>query len=131
LQTSFIPAITGGIAINQEKRKLLTLPTKLGGLGIPVFSEIPDTEYENSKIITENLCRIIVNQVRQCNRDPGINLKKTRIKKNIREKSQQVLDELKCNLDREHPTSTGAFSRDRRYIVVINFASTRRRVPLR
>jgi len=44
LLTSFIPAITGGIAINQEERKLLALPTKLGGLGIPMFSEISDTE---------------------------------------------------------------------------------------
>jgi len=32
------------IAINQEERKLLALPTKLGGLGIPMFSEISDTE---------------------------------------------------------------------------------------
>jgi len=41
------------------------------------------------------LCRNIVNQERQYNRDPEINLKKTRINKNKREKSQQVLDELK------------------------------------
>jgi len=66
------------------------------------FSEISDTEYENSKIITESLCRNILNQERQCNRDPEINLKKARIKKKKRKKSQQVLDELKHNMNREH-----------------------------
>ena len=35
--TEFIPAITGGINCSQIERKLMSLPPKLGGMGIPVF----------------------------------------------------------------------------------------------
>ena len=46
--TEFIPAITGGINCSILERQLISLPTKLGGLGIPIFSEITDIEFENS-----------------------------------------------------------------------------------
>ena len=47
VQTELIPAITGGITCSEEERKLLSLPPKLGGLGIPIFSTISDAEFEN------------------------------------------------------------------------------------
>ena len=34
VSTEFIPAITGGITCSSIERKLLSLPTKIGGLGI-------------------------------------------------------------------------------------------------
>ena len=40
LTSEFIPAITGGIHCSGIERKLLSLPSKLGGLGIPIFTEI-------------------------------------------------------------------------------------------
>ena len=35
----FIPSITGGIHVNDVERKLVSLPTKYGGLGIRIFEE--------------------------------------------------------------------------------------------
>ena len=35
----FIPAITGGHICNDTERKLLSLPTRFGGLAIPIFYE--------------------------------------------------------------------------------------------
>ena len=48
ITSEFIPAITGGIHCSNIKRKLLSLPSKLGGLGIPIFAEISNQEYEYS-----------------------------------------------------------------------------------
>ena len=48
ITSEFIPAITGGIHCSKIKRKLLSLPSKLGGLGIPTFAEISNQEYEYS-----------------------------------------------------------------------------------
>ena len=38
----FILAIAGGIKCSENERKLLSLLPKLGGLGIPIFSETSD-----------------------------------------------------------------------------------------
>ena len=44
---TLIPAITGGIRCSDVERRLLSLPPRMGGLGIPVFSKIADFEYAN------------------------------------------------------------------------------------
>ena len=46
--TKFIPVITGGIYVNPDERYLLSLPEKCGGLGLPIFSELAGTEFQNS-----------------------------------------------------------------------------------
>ena len=58
----FIPSITGGIKCSNVQSRLLSLPSRMGGLGIPIFSEIADFEYENSRLVTETLSRKIINQ---------------------------------------------------------------------
>ena len=45
----FIPAITGGHIVNDEERVLLSLPPRLGGLGIKNPIESAPIEFENSK----------------------------------------------------------------------------------
>ena len=45
--TKFIPAITGGIYDNPDERCLLSLPAKYGGLGLSIFSELADIEFQN------------------------------------------------------------------------------------
>ena len=47
VQLEFIPVITGGIFYNEMERKLIALPSKLGGLGIPIFAKISNDEFEN------------------------------------------------------------------------------------
>ena len=45
--TKIIPAITGGIYVNPDERYLLSLPAKYDGLGLPIFSELADVEFQN------------------------------------------------------------------------------------
>jgi hypothetical protein len=78
----FIPAITGGIHVNEVERKLISLPVKFGGLGIPLFEEQCVVEYANSRKITAHLCDVIKSQTREYNDDPDIIKKKTAIRTN-------------------------------------------------
>ena len=40
IDTKLLPALLYGRSLSSDDRKLLSLPTRLGGLGIPIFSEI-------------------------------------------------------------------------------------------
>ena len=51
--TEFLPIITGGVVCSTGERRLLALPPKPGGLGIPLFSDISDTASENLKFLTK------------------------------------------------------------------------------
>ena len=65
VRTEFKPAITGGINCFDLERKLLSFPPRLGGLGIPIFSETGKREYEFSTMISKDLTIRIVNQHHQ------------------------------------------------------------------
>ena len=97
----FIPAITDGIIINQSERKLLSLPAKLGGLGLPIFSETSDMEYENSMLVTEHLTNKIVQQEYQYACDKELSKKKNNIKMKKRERNEKAVNELKAVLRSE------------------------------
>ena len=58
----FIPSLVGK-EINETERKLLSLPPRMGGLGIINPSEISQTEYENSKVLTKQLQGFIHRQM--------------------------------------------------------------------
>ena len=64
IDTKLIPALTEGHALSSDDRKLLSLPVRLGGLGIPIYSEICEREFENSLKTTETLRQNIVSQER-------------------------------------------------------------------
>ena len=55
-----IPAFTGEHAVNDAERKLISLPSKLGGLGIKDVGSIATMEYENSRKMTKNLVNTII-----------------------------------------------------------------------
>ena len=59
IRNEFIPAITGGYCCSDIERQLLSLPTRLGGLGINIFSSDCNVEYENSRDITKELTNAI------------------------------------------------------------------------
>ena len=65
LRNRFIPAITSGHICNDTERKLLFLPTRFGGLAIPIFYDQASTEYSNSRKLTVQLARLLKNQVNQ------------------------------------------------------------------
>ena len=62
IRTEFIPAITVGINCSNTERRLLSLPQRFGGLGIPIFSESAQKEYKFSTIPLKDLRTNIINQ---------------------------------------------------------------------
>ena len=62
IDNKLIPAITEGQIISTADRKLLSLPVRLGGLGIPIYQEDCTREYENSRKVTQLLTPKIVAQ---------------------------------------------------------------------
>ena len=66
VRNKFIPAITGGHICSNNEQKLLSLPTRYGGLAIP-FYELAETEFENSRKIMSELTPLIINQSSQYN----------------------------------------------------------------
>ena len=61
ITTEFIPAITGTIIFSDIERKLMPLPPTLGGMGITIFSDIADREYEFSHDLSNDLTSKIIN----------------------------------------------------------------------
>ena len=98
VSTEFIPALTGGIFVNEFERKLLSVPAKYGGLGIPIFKEICDLEYENSIMITRNLTDRIVNQHKAYEKDTTLPKKKLSIKRNKKERINKLLRDTLMHL---------------------------------
>ena len=62
IKYSFIPAITNGHICNDIERLTLTLPPRLGGLGIPNPVTSADQEYNNSLKVTSPLAEKIITQ---------------------------------------------------------------------
>ena len=63
IDNEFIPAITEGHHCSPDDRKLLSLPVRMGGLGIPIFAELCDREYRNSSQATKQLSDRISKQI--------------------------------------------------------------------
>ena len=68
--------------------KLISLPTRYGGLTIPIIKDIAKVEYANSRYITEKLALSINNQDLSCNVDTS----------NIKE----IKDKVKCEKELFH-----------------------------
>ena len=62
IDTKLLPALLDGRSLSLNDRKLLSLPTRLGGLSIPIFSDFCTVENENSKTICQDLTSNIVSQ---------------------------------------------------------------------
>ena len=54
VRSKFIPAISGGHLCSNNERQLLSLPTRYGGLAIPIFYELAETEFENRVKLGQN-----------------------------------------------------------------------------
>ena len=62
ITNTLIPAISDGHMCSTVERQLLSLPPKFGGIGIPIFMDMAQREYNNSKLFCEPLTRKIVTQ---------------------------------------------------------------------
>ena len=97
-----MPALIDGHIPNNDKRKLLLLPVKLGGMGIVIFADIAKTEYQNSRNITESLTKLHLEQTTEynINRDElaklKYNIKKEKLQRNT-ERLQSLIIDLPTN----------------------------------
>jgi hypothetical protein len=117
IDNKFIPAITEGHRCTPDERKLLSLPVRYGGLGIPILINSSLRSYENSLKITKQLTENIIRQEASYNFDNQmyINIKneKRKEKKNYDEdilkdlRQRMTLDQLRAN---ELSTMKGASS---------------------
>ena len=65
ITTEFIALIIGGINCLNNKRKLISLQAKSGGLEIPLFFGVADREYQFSQMLSNDLGIKIINKDRQ------------------------------------------------------------------
>ena len=62
IRNQLIPALTEQQVVNDVEREMISLPARLGGLGIPTPGDEADHEFENSTKLTANLTTAIVEQ---------------------------------------------------------------------
>ena len=102
ISKDFIPAITEGHQCTPSERSLLSLPVRMGGLGIPVFSKIADIEFQNSVEFTKQLTENISRQIYEYNID---NEEEKRIEQKIKkeriERQEKILEEIRKDLSKE------------------------------
>ena len=83
----------------KEERKLLSLPTRYGGLAIPVFHEQAEVEYIKSRRITTELASLITDQQMEYKVDEvAIKKIKLQIKNEKENRYENVMEHLKDNM---------------------------------
>ena len=98
ITAEFIPAITGGINCSNELRELLSLPPKLGGLGIPIFANLSEIEHQNSEKLTQSLVKNIMEQERIGNPNDTQKIK-NQLKNERKNQHKKLLNDLRCHMD--------------------------------
>ena len=102
IDNSFIPAITEGHVLSQDERKLFSLPVKLGGMGIPIFTETCTVEYQNSLRATETTRSKIVSQETSFILDRrSENAIDAEIRKQREERNEAFLQDLRQRMSKE------------------------------
>lgn len=102
INKQFIPAITERQAISEEDRRLLSLPVRMGGLGIPIFSESCVIEYEISQRITNQLKEKILAQDEEYSINPQMTKEvEHEIRAERDERHKMVLEELREKMSKE------------------------------
>ena len=102
IDSKFIPAITEGHQCSDEERKLLSLPVRLGGLGLPIFSELCEREYRNSVRATQQLSENITNQITELTTDHEREKEiEAIIRKERKEFEEELLKRLRQNMSKE------------------------------
>ena len=95
----FTSAITGRHIRNNNETKLLSLPTRFGGLAIPNFYQQATVDYRNSRKLIPRLAPLIKNQIKQYTvGTTQIKIIKQVIKKEKKDRCHTSLDQLRNNL---------------------------------
>ena len=101
ITSELIPAITGGIRCSNIERKLLSLSSKLGGLGIPIFAEISNQEYEYSLMLSKDLSPKIMKQEIHLSSETDVQNIKLKIKGHKQQNHQAKLEYIRPYLTEE------------------------------
>jgi hypothetical protein len=100
----FIPAITEGrvTVCSTDERLLLSLPVKKGGLAIPIFSNVAEFEFANSRLATQQL---VINIKNQDSTSPVDREQYKISRKNIinarEERNNRILEQVRVKMDPE------------------------------
>ena len=99
INNKLIPSFRENKLFGNHEGLLLSLPTKLGGMCIPVFSQIANVEFQNSSLLTKEHVSLIALQERtyEIQKETINNIKK-KIKRDIQEYNQQKLIDIKSRL---------------------------------
>ena len=100
IRLKLLPALTEGRACSDDERTLLSLPVRLGGLGIIDPSKISDDEFENSCKMTKDLTSAIRSQQSEIpdDLDDMSRLCKLEIRSECQAKQLEVLEDLKLRM---------------------------------
>ena len=99
IRNELIPALTGGHICSDNERKLLSLPSRYGGLGIPIFTLCAQQEYVNSRKVTAALSKFIVDQSSTCIvNEPEMKKIKATIKHEREAQYKNLSDEIQLNM---------------------------------
>ena len=102
IDSIFIPAITEGHCCSRLDRKLLSLPVKSGGMGIPIFADLCDREYANSRLASQQLTSNIVQQIQEYNIDSNLGREtRSNIKKKRLDYEKKQLEEIRKQMNKE------------------------------
>ena len=102
IDEEFLPAITEGHNFSADERRLVSLPVRMGGLGIPIFSELCTREFYTSKNVTKQLSENIVKQNAKLSID--VNKQKeteSKMRSERNELDKQILDSLRTKMTKE------------------------------
>ena len=102
INNKLISFFTENKLCGNDERLLLSLPTKLGGMGIPVFFEIANIEFQNSSLLTKEHVSLIARQETLYGiQKETINNIKKKIKRDRQEYNQEKLNDTKSRLTRQ------------------------------
>jgi len=96
IRTKLIPALTEGRDVSDDERRLLSLPPRLGGMGLIMPTEMADQEFEFSKRATVDLTNAIIDQTRELPPDLERKSKeaKSGIRKDRKDNQNAILEDL-------------------------------------
>ena len=86
IRNEFLPALTGRSAITDQERELLSLPCRLGGLGIPDFTKLASSCYQASQDICSPVVDLILKSQQVLRKDTSTEQK--RIKQRVKNKKR-------------------------------------------
>ena len=103
IKEKLIPALFDGFSIQEEFRKLLALPCKLGGIGIIDPTENANNENNNSRELKGQLTNSIKQQEHGYTvSDENIKNCKSSIKKKRKDKNLNILTSLREQMSSQH-----------------------------